>query len=35
MTGVLSVLSVLFALVFSALLVMALAEALDAYARRR
>jgi hypothetical protein len=35
MTGVLSALSIVSALVFSAMLVVALAEALDAHRRRR
>jgi hypothetical protein len=35
MTGILTALSVLAAIVFSAMLVMLLAETLDAYGRRR
>ena len=35
MTAVLSALSILFVAVFSAMLAVALAEAIDAYARRR
>jgi hypothetical protein len=35
MTGILTALSVLAAIVFTAMLVMLLAEALDAYERRR